>query len=116
MAGDHALPVAGSYPTTAALLARGLDAARALTEITAIEDRDPGDLVLTGTPGGVALKPSPPAIQRFAGLFSEERRLALFLRSQSGRREYLQPGDRVQATIRTPDGALDLGEQANLVR
>jgi 2-keto-4-pentenoate hydratase/2-oxohepta-3-ene-1,7-dioic acid hydratase in catechol pathway len=92
------------------------DPARALTEISNIEDLDPGDLVLTGTPGGVALKPPPAAIQRLAGLLSEDRRLALFLRSQSGRREYLQPGDRVQATIRTPDGALDLGEQDNLVR
>ena len=29
--------------------------AAALTELTSIEDLDPGDLVLTGTPGGVAL-------------------------------------------------------------
>ena len=92
------------------------DPARALSEITRIEDLDPGDLVLTGTPGGVALRPPPPFLQRLAALLPEERRLALFLRSQSGRREYLQPGDRVHATIRTPDGAIDLGAQENLVR
>lgn len=88
----------------------------ALTEITRIEDLDPGDLVLTGTPGGVALRPPPPFVQRLAGLLGEERRFGLFLRGQLRRREYLRPGDRVRATIRTPDGALDLGEQSCLVR
>ena len=51
-----------------------------------------------------------------AGLLPEERRFALFLRSQSRNAAYLKPGDRIRATIRTPDGALDLGEQSNLVR
>ena len=31
-------------------------------------------------------------------------------------RAYLQPGDRVAASIRTADGALDLGTQHNTVR
>lgn len=92
------------------------DPAHALTEITRIEDLDPGDLVLTGTPGGVALRPPPALVQRFAGLLPEARRFALFLAGQKRRREYLRPGDRVGATIRTPDGAIDLGEQDNLVR
>lgn len=87
-----------------------------LSEITQIEDLDPGDLILTGTPGGVALRPPPAFVQRLVSLLPEARRWDLFVRSQSRRRAYLQPGDRVTATIRTPDGAIDLGVQENLVR
>lgn len=92
------------------------DPAATLTELTQIEDLDPGDLILTGTPGGVALRSPPALVQRLVSLLPEARRWELFLRAQARRRAYLQPGDRVTATIRTPDGAIDLGGQENLVR
>ena len=77
---------------------------------------EPGDLLLTGTPGGVALQPPSALVQRIMGLLPDRRRWELFLRSQSRSSAYLSPGDRIEASIRTADGALDLGTQHNRVR
>ncbi|MDT7713645.1 MAG: hypothetical protein QOG46_2498, partial [Pseudonocardiales bacterium] len=90
--------------------------AATLTEWSGLERLDVGDLLLTGTPGGVALQPPPAAVQRVMGLLPDRRRWDLFVRSQSRSRAYLEPGDRIAAWIRTADGALDLGTQHNLVR
>jgi 2-keto-4-pentenoate hydratase/2-oxohepta-3-ene-1,7-dioic acid hydratase in catechol pathway len=90
--------------------------AETLTEITTIEDLDPGDVVLTGTPGGVALAPPKGPIRALAGLLPEPLRWRLFIEGQAKSRRYLRPGDRITATIRTPDGRIDLGTQSNLVR
>jgi 2-keto-4-pentenoate hydratase/2-oxohepta-3-ene-1,7-dioic acid hydratase in catechol pathway len=90
--------------------------AETLTEITAIEDLDPGDVILTGTPGGVALAPPRGPIRAIAGLLPEPLRWRLFIEGQAKSRRYLRPGDRITATIRTPDGRVDLGAQSNLVR
>lgn len=90
--------------------------AETLTELTSIEDLDPGDVILTGTPGGVALAPPKGPVRALAGLLPEAIRWRLFIEGQAKRRQYLRPGDRVTATIRTPDGRIDLGVQTNLVR
>ncbi|MGZ4612873.1 MAG: fumarylacetoacetate hydrolase family protein [Kineosporiaceae bacterium] len=90
--------------------------AATLTELSGLERLDVGDLVLTGTPGGVALQPPPAPVQRLIGLLSDQRRWDLFVRSQSRSKAYLSPGDRIEASIRTADGALDLGTQHNGVR
>ncbi len=87
-----------------------------LTEITAIEDLDPGDVILTGTPGGVALAPPKKAVRAIGELLPEAVKWRMFVQRQAKSRRYLRPGDRVTATIRTPDGRIDLGEQNNLVR
>jgi 2,4-diketo-3-deoxy-L-fuconate hydrolase len=87
-----------------------------LTELSGLERLDVGDLLLTGTPGGVALQPPPAVVQRLMGLLPDRRRWDLFVRSQSRSRAYLSPGDRIEASIRTADGALDLGTQHNRVR
>jgi 2-keto-4-pentenoate hydratase/2-oxohepta-3-ene-1,7-dioic acid hydratase in catechol pathway len=89
--------------------------AETLTEWSGLERLDVGDLLLTGTPGGVALQPPPAAVQRILGLLPDRRRFGLFVRSQSRSSAYLEPGDRVEASIRTADGALDLGTQHNRV-
>jgi hypothetical protein len=44
-------------------------------------------------------------------LLPERQFWKLFLKSQSRRPQYLQPGDRINATIRSADGRVDLGEQ-----
>jgi 2-keto-4-pentenoate hydratase/2-oxohepta-3-ene-1,7-dioic acid hydratase in catechol pathway len=90
--------------------------AATLTELSGLERLDVGDLVLTGTPGGVALQPPPALVQRLIGLLPDRRRWDLFVRSQSRSKAYLSPGDRIEASIRTADGALDLGIQHNHVR
>ena len=90
--------------------------AATLTEWSGLERLDVGDLLLTGTPGGVALQPPPALVQRIMGLLPDRRRWELFVRSQSRSGAYLSPGDRIEASIRTADGALDLGTQHNRVR
>jgi 2-keto-4-pentenoate hydratase/2-oxohepta-3-ene-1,7-dioic acid hydratase in catechol pathway len=90
--------------------------AATLTEFSGLERLDVGDLLLTGTPGGVALQPPPALVQRLMGLLPDRRRWELFVRSQSRSTAYLSPGDRIEASIRTADGTLDLGTQHNLVR
>jgi 2,4-diketo-3-deoxy-L-fuconate hydrolase len=90
--------------------------AATLTEFSQLEDFQVGDLLLTGTPGGVALQPPKAAAQRLVGLLPEAKKWALFVRNQAKSSAYLKPGDRVTASIRTADGALDLGTQHNTVR
>lgn len=90
--------------------------AETLSELSQLEDLAVGDLLLTGTPGGVALQPPNAVVQKIAGLLPDARRWDLFVRTQRRSRAYLRPGDRVTASIRTDDGALDLGTQHNTVR
>ena len=90
--------------------------AATLTELSGLERLEVGDLLLTGTPGGVALQPPPAVVQRLVGLLPEPTRWKLFVRGQARSSAYLQPGDRITASIRTADGALDLGTQHTTVR
>lgn len=89
--------------------------AATLTEFSQLERFAVGDVILTGTPGGVALQPPGALAQKIAGLLPESRRWELFVSTQARSRAYLKPGDRVVASIRTDDGALDLGVQKNTV-
>lgn len=90
--------------------------AETLAELSRIMDLAPGDLIATGTPGGVALHPPSPLVQAIAGFLSPARRFKAFLKSQLGRPQYLRDGQVITASIRTPDGAINLGEQRNRVR
>lgn len=90
--------------------------AETLTEITSIEDLEPGDVILTGTPGGVALAPPKKPLRAIADWLPESMKWRMFIDGQAKSRRYLRAGDRVTATIRTPDGRIDLGMQNNLVR
>lgn len=86
--------------------------AETLSEISEIMDLHPGDLVLTGTPQGVAMKVPSPLRRKIGALFlSEKATMEKFVAEQLENRAFLQPGDRIRSTIRTPDGGLDLGEQ-----
>ncbi len=89
--------------------------AATLSELSTIMDIDAGDLIATGTPGGVALHPPSAFVQALGGFLSPQRRFAAFLKGQLKRPQYLHAGQRIEATIRTPDGKLDLGRQSNLV-
>lgn len=86
-----------------------------LREITEIEDLDAGDLILTGTPGGVALKPPPSFVRAIGECVPEATKWRMFIASQSKRAQYLKPGDRMEATIATDDGAIDLGSQQHQI-
>jgi 2-keto-4-pentenoate hydratase/2-oxohepta-3-ene-1,7-dioic acid hydratase in catechol pathway len=85
--------------------------AATLTLLSETIDLAPGDLLLTGTPGGVALRPPTGMARRLGSLLSPARRMRAFVTSQRKRAEYLHDGDIVTSTIATPDGAIDLGRQ-----
>ncbi|TGK31585.1 fumarylacetoacetate hydrolase family protein [Leptospira yasudae] len=70
-----------------------------------------GDVLLTGTPSGCALRAPGKLVQALGGFLSEKTKWKLFVKGQSKRSQYLQPGDVVRSTIRTVDGKIDLGEQ-----
>jgi 2-keto-4-pentenoate hydratase/2-oxohepta-3-ene-1,7-dioic acid hydratase in catechol pathway len=89
--------------------------AEALTLLARFQALDAGDLLLTGTPGGTALKAPPKAIEKIGALLPPAMKWKAFFKSQARNPHYLRPGDVVTATIATPDGRIDLGEQRNSV-
>ncbi|HTR15922.1 MAG TPA: fumarylacetoacetate hydrolase family protein [Acetobacteraceae bacterium] len=90
--------------------------AETLAELTTFSDLSPGDLILTGTPAGCALRVPPPPLRRLMQLLPERVLWKAFVKAQQKRASYLKPGDHMTLTIKTSDGRLDLGEQQTLVR
>jgi 2-keto-4-pentenoate hydratase/2-oxohepta-3-ene-1,7-dioic acid hydratase in catechol pathway len=89
--------------------------AETLTELSAVQDLNTGDLLSTGTPAGCALSVPSPAKQRLFALLPERLKWKLFLKIQARRSQYLNPGDIVESRIATADGAIDLGVQRNRI-
>ncbi|WP_030620370.1 fumarylacetoacetate hydrolase family protein [Streptomyces fulvoviolaceus] len=89
---------------------------RALQELSRFQALATGDLVLTGTPGGTALKAPPKPVALIAALLPPAVRWKAFFNSQAKNQDYLHDGDVLELSIRTPDGAIDLGTQQNKVR
>ncbi len=89
--------------------------AQALTLLSRFQPLAPGDLLLTGTPGGTALKAPAKAVAALAGLLPPATKWQLFFRRQAANPRYLHDGDVITAAIATPDGRLDLGTQRNTI-
>lgn len=89
---------------------------RALQELTRFQRLDVGDLLLTGTPVGTALSAPPKPIEIIGSLLPPAMKWKAFFRSQAKNEKYLRPGDVVEATVATDDGAIDLGTQRAVVR
>jgi 2-keto-4-pentenoate hydratase/2-oxohepta-3-ene-1,7-dioic acid hydratase in catechol pathway len=85
--------------------------ARALTLLARFQALAPGDLLLTGTPGGTALKAPPKAVEKIGALLPPAVKWKSFFNRQAKNPRYLREGDVITATIATPDGRIDLGEQ-----
>ncbi|WP_409055244.1 fumarylacetoacetate hydrolase family protein [Streptomyces sp. SYP-A7185] len=85
--------------------------AQALTLLARFQTLDPGDLLLTGTPGGTALKAPPKAVEKLGALLPPALKWKTFFKSQARNSRYLHTGDLITATIATADGRIDLGEQ-----
>ncbi len=86
-----------------------------LTELSQVQDLYPGDLIVTGTPGGTAVK-SPGGLKLFiARLLPDSRRWPLFIKGALKDPDYLKDGDRMLLAARTPDGRIDLGEHHNRI-
>jgi 2-keto-4-pentenoate hydratase/2-oxohepta-3-ene-1,7-dioic acid hydratase in catechol pathway len=99
--------------TTADMITRP---AAALTRLARFQPLDPGDLVLTGTPGGTALQAPPVVIEKLGDLLPTPLRWRVFFSRQERNPAYLKAGDVITASIATEDGALDLGTQRTVVR
>jgi 2-keto-4-pentenoate hydratase/2-oxohepta-3-ene-1,7-dioic acid hydratase in catechol pathway len=89
--------------------------AQALTLLARFQPMAPGDLLLTGTPGGTALKAPAKITGLLAGLLPPATRWKLFFGREAANPRYLRDGDVIAATIASPDGRLDLGTQHNTV-
>ena len=86
--------------------------AETISELSTFSDVAPGDILLTGTPAGCALRAPPPFVRRLMqALLPEQRLWAAFCKGQAQRPEYLKPNDVMTARIISLDGAIDLGEQ-----
>jgi len=89
--------------------------AETLTELSELQDLGPGDLVVTGTPGGTAVK-SPGALKMFiARMLPDAKRWKMFIEHSLSDPDYLKDGDQMLASARTADGSLDLGQQRNRI-
>lgn len=85
-----------------------------LTELSKIQDFSPGDLLLTGTPGGVALALTSDEFEQLNNPFlSGDKKLNVLLESQNKITTYLKLGDTVRCEIKSPNGQIDLGIQIN---
>ena len=89
--------------------------AETLSELSRIADFTPGDVLMTGTPAGCALGLPGSLALRFAALLPEALKWKIFLKTQKKRPGYLQPGDRIETSIFSRDGRVNLGAQKNTV-
>jgi 2-keto-4-pentenoate hydratase/2-oxohepta-3-ene-1,7-dioic acid hydratase in catechol pathway len=89
--------------------------ARALTLLSRFQPLAPGDLLLTGTPGGTALRAPGRVTATLAALLPPATRWRIFFQREAANPRYLQDGDLVTARIASPDGRLDLGAQHTVV-
>ena len=87
-----------------------------LTELSALHDLQPGDLIATGTPAGCAARaPGKLAMWMMRHVLSDAAKWRLFIQKGLANPAYLQHNDVITASIRSDDGTLDLGEQRNRV-
>jgi 2-keto-4-pentenoate hydratase/2-oxohepta-3-ene-1,7-dioic acid hydratase in catechol pathway len=89
--------------------------AETLTELSLIADLNVGDLILTGTPAGCAMRAPSANMQRLGGLLKEDKKWQMFNKMQAKRTQYLKPGDLVEARIFSTNDHINLGVQRNLV-
>jgi 2-keto-4-pentenoate hydratase/2-oxohepta-3-ene-1,7-dioic acid hydratase in catechol pathway len=73
-------------------------------------------MILTGTPGGTALKAPPKPVEIIGALLPSATRWKAFFKAQAKNTRYLADGDVVEVHIGTEDGQLDLGRQRTRVR
>ena len=88
---------------------------QALAVLGHFQELAPGDLLLTGTPGGTALKAPPRAIELVSRFLPPAVKWKAFFAGQAKNPNYLHDRHIIETSIRTDDGALDLGTQRNVV-
>lgn len=90
--------------------------AETIKELSNHMDLSSGDLIVTGTTGGVALNLTPNVLGQITGVgLSHQEKLDLLVESQINSSKYLKDGDVVRCQIKSSDGTIDLGEQVNKI-
>jgi 2-keto-4-pentenoate hydratase/2-oxohepta-3-ene-1,7-dioic acid hydratase in catechol pathway len=90
--------------------------AESITELSTFSDIAPGDVLLTGTPSGCALRVPKPFVRKLMQLLLPEAKLwAAFRTGQAKSPRYLKPGDVMTLSIASTDRVIDLGEQRTTV-
>jgi 2-keto-4-pentenoate hydratase/2-oxohepta-3-ene-1,7-dioic acid hydratase in catechol pathway len=98
--------------TVADMIYRPVESLKALSNFQRL---DAGDLLLTGTPGGTALKAPAKPIEMIGSLIPPALKWKVFFEKQAKNPDFLQDGDVLELTCSTPDGSLDLGVQRTRV-
>ena len=87
-----------------------------LTELASFTNLMKGDMLLTGTPGGVILNASPKVgLAIVMNLTNDKKRREKLIKSQKDVR-YLQPGDQLKLSLETKDGSRHFGSQVSTIR
>lgn len=87
----------------------------ALQALARFQNLARGDLILTGTPVGTALSAPPKPLQIVGALLPPAVRWKTFFKRQSDNPKWLRHGDKVEISIGTDDGAINLGTQLTTV-
>jgi 2-keto-4-pentenoate hydratase/2-oxohepta-3-ene-1,7-dioic acid hydratase in catechol pathway len=88
--------------------------AATLAELSTFTNFAPGDCLLTGTPGGVLAQGNlKAALAILLNFKNDAKRRQKFTQAQLAQADFLKPGDVLELSIKTPDGAIDLGTQRN---
>ncbi|MEM7100102.1 MAG: fumarylacetoacetate hydrolase family protein [Pseudomonadota bacterium] len=87
---------------------------KTISELSRFNDLNAGDCVLTGTPGGVLTQLTPKsALAILLNMRNDAKRRQKFTQAQLAQTDFLKPGDRLELSISTPGGEIDLGCQNN---
>lgn len=89
---------------------------QALQSLTRFQDLSAGDVILTGTPVGTALSAPPKPVEMISRLLPPAVKWKAFFKAAARNPKYLKDGDRIEASVATDDGAIDLGTQIMTVR
>jgi 2-keto-4-pentenoate hydratase/2-oxohepta-3-ene-1,7-dioic acid hydratase in catechol pathway len=90
--------------------------AATLAEISTFANLAAGDCLLTGTPGGVLAGSNlKVGLAIITNMKNDRKRREKFTEAQLARTRFLEPGDVLELSIKTPDGAIDLGTQRNII-
>jgi 2-keto-4-pentenoate hydratase/2-oxohepta-3-ene-1,7-dioic acid hydratase in catechol pathway len=75
-----------------------------------------GDCLLTGTPGGVLAQSNlKVGLSILLNFTNDEKRREKFTKAQLANTRFLEPGDTLELSIVSADGAIDLGRQKNRI-
>lgn len=88
---------------------------KALTLASDGIDLESGDVLVTGTPGGVAVRPPGKEEYKRQMAMEPKERAKVFTESQLKTGRFLKEGDVVRCTLLSEDGQIDMGELKNTI-